>query len=197
MKRSGAAVKKSGDFPEPSTMKDLRYPIGRFEHSGLVSGRDLSTWIGQIEVLPEQLRQVVVRLSDEQVDTVYRPGGWTIRQVVHHLADSHTNCYVRFKWALTEEEPTIKTYDERRWAELVDYRLVPVQTSLDFLSLLHERWVVLLRALTPDQLSRRFVHPESGPSELAWNVGNYAWHGRHHLAHITGTVEREGWNVSV
>jgi hypothetical protein len=174
-------------------MQDLRYPIGRFEHQGPVDGATLAAWIGQIEALPGQLRDAVSRLTDEQLDTPYRPGGWTIRQVVHHVPDSHLNGYVRCKWALTEDQPLIKTYDEARWAELADYRTVPVETSLRFLAAIHEKWVALLRVLTREQLSRRFVHPDWGTVELAWNVGNYAWHGRHHLAHVTTTVERNGW----
>ena len=149
--------------------------------------------MSQIEVLPEQMRRAVTGLTEEQLDTPYRPGGWTLRQVIHHVPDSHLNSYIRFKWALTEEEPVIKTYDEARWAELADYRVGAVETSLSFLELLHAKWITLLRSLSHEQLSRRFVHPVSGPFELAWNVGHYAWHGRHHLAHVTGTVLREGW----
>lgn len=174
-------------------MPDLRYPIGKFEHDGSVTDDDLERWISQIEALPDQMRRAVAELTEEQLDTPYRPGGWTLRQVVHHVPDSHLNSYVRFKWALTEEEPVIKAYDEQRWAELDDYRVLSVQGSLDFLALLHARWATLLRSLSHEQFRRRFVHPVSGPTELSWNVGSYAWHGRHHLAHITSTVEREGW----
>lgn len=173
-------------------MTDLRYPIGKFEHDGPVTDDDLARWIDQIEALPKQMRRAVTDLTDEQLDTHYRPGGWTLRQVVHHVPDSHLNSYVRFKWALTEDEPTIKTYDEQRWAELTDYQIVPVETSLDFLALLHAKWGVLLRSLSREQLARQFVHPVTGPVELAWSVGHYAWHGQHHLAHITSTIEREG-----
>ncbi len=172
---------------------DLRYPIGQFDPPGSITGADVGRWIDEIEALPEELRRAVAGLTDEQLDTPYRPGGWTLRQVVHHVLDSHLNSYIRFKWALTEEEPAIKTYEEARWAELADYRL-PVEPSLDFLALLHAKWVALLRVLTPEQWSRRFVHPEWGSVELSWNVGNYAWHGRHHLAHITTTIAREGWS---
>lgn len=174
-------------------MSDLRYPIGRFEHDGPVTDDDLTRWIGEIEALPEQLRRAVEGLTDAQLDTRYRPGGWTLRQVVHHLPDSHTNAYVRFKWALTEDEPAIKTYDEKRWAELDDARTASVETSLALLAALHARWVATLRTLTTEQWSRPYVHPKSGPWALDWATGQYAWHGRHHLAHITTTVEREGW----
>jgi len=174
-------------------MSDLRYPIGQFEHHGPVDPHQLDVWIGQIEALPEQMRQAVEGLADGQLDTTYRPRGWTLRQVVHHVPDSHLNSYIRFKWALTEDEPLIKAYDEQGWAELADYRMVPVRTSLDLLASLHERWVGLLRGLSPAQLSRQFRHPVSDPAELAHNVGLYAWHGRHHLAHITSTIDRHGW----
>ena len=178
-------------------MTDLRYPIGRFHHEGPVTDDDRARWIGEIEALPDQMRRAVTGLTDAQLDTPYRPGGWTIRQVVHHVPDSHVNSYIRFKWALTEEVPLVKTYEEQRWAELADYRVVPVDVSLRFLALLHEKWVLLLRSLSREQWSRRFVHPESGPTELARSLGHYAWHGRHHLAHITGTIEREGWSSEV
>lgn len=182
------ALKTSNVF-----MPNLRYPIGLFDHTGPVTDADLTRWIDEIEALPDQMRRAVAGLTDAQLDTPYRPSGWTLRQVVHHVPDSHLNCYVRFKWALTEDEPTIKPYDERCWAALADVRLVPVATSLDFLALLHTKWVALLRALSREQWARRFVHPAAGPAELAWTVGSYAWHGRHHLAHITRTVKREGW----
>ena len=171
---------------------DLRYPIGRFEHDGPVTDSDRERWIAEVEALPEQMRRAVEGLSDAQLDTPYRPGGWTIRQVVHHVPDSHVNSYVRFKWALTEDEPVIKAYDEVGWANLADYR-APVGPSLDFLAALHAKWVRLLRTMTDEQWARRFVHPESGPTELALALGSYAWHGQHHLAHITSTVEREVW----
>jgi hypothetical protein len=176
-------------------MNELRYPIGRFEHDGPVTDEDLALWIGQIEALPGQMRHAVSGLSDAQRDTPYRPGGWTIRQVVHHVPDSHLNGYVRFKWALTEQEPVIKVYDQAAWAELGDYLVVPVETSLDFLALLHDRWVALVRSLSRADLARGFIHPEWGTVDLASTVGLYAWHGRHHLAHIEGAAEREGWRA--
>ncbi|HLV25544.1 MAG TPA: putative metal-dependent hydrolase [Gemmatimonadales bacterium] len=169
-------------------MSDLRYPIGQFEHEGEISGRQLNEWIEQLEELPEQMRQTVEGLSDDVLDTPYRPGGWTIRQVVHHVPDSHMNCYLRLKWALTEDDPVIKTYHEERWAELPDSREAPVQASLDLLASLHVKLVTLLRSLTPEQLLRRYTHPDSGPTSLAYAAGIYAWHGRHHLAHITNTL---------
>lgn len=168
-----------------------QYPIGRFAHEGPVGDEDLERWIGEIEALPERMRRAVEGLTEAQLDTPYRPGGWTLRQVVHHVPDSHLNAYLRCKWALTEDEPRIKPYDEKGWAELADSRTLPVGPSLDLLAALHARWVALLRSLTREQLARRFVHPESGPVELAWAVGSYAWHGRHHLAHVTSTLARE------
>lgn len=174
-------------------MQDLRYPIGKFKHSGEISDRQIQSWIDDIEALPGQLRETVSGLTDEQLDTPYRPDGWTVRQVVHHIGDSHLNSLIRFKWALTEEMPTIKTYDQARWAELEDYRLVPVAISLNFIESLHTRWVVLLRSLSREDLARKFIHPEIGPVELGWNIGLYAWDGRHHLAHITRLKERMGW----
>lgn len=173
---------------------DPRYPIGQFEHDGPVAAADIVRWIEEIEDLPSLVRQAVAGLRAEQLATRYRPGGWTLSQVVHHLLDSHLNSYIRFKWTLTEDEPAIKTYEEARWAELADYEIVSLESTLDFLELLHARWGALLRSLSPEQLARRFVHPEWGTVDLGWNIGNYAWHGRHHLAHITTTVEREGWS---
>ena len=174
-------------------MTDLRYPIGEFEPPAEVTPEDLESWLGEIEALPQALRAAVAGLPDEQLDTRYRPGGWTLRQVIHHLPDSHLNGYLRFKWALTEHEPTIKTYDEVGAAGLADYRTVPVETSVDFLELLHRKWILLLRALTPEQWARCFIHPDLGKLDLATTAALYAWHGRHHLAHITTTIERLGW----
>lgn len=173
-------------------MEHLRYPIGKFEHAGPVSDLEIKGWIDQIEALPALLRDAASTLTDAQLDTRYRPEGWTLRQVIHHVPDSHTNAYIRFKWALTEDKPRIKAYDEKAWAELSDSRL-PVAVSLDHLAAIHARWVGLLRSMTREQFGRKFDHPESGESTLEGVVGMYAWHGRHHLAHVTGTVEREGW----
>ena len=174
-------------------LEKLRYPIGKFEAPAVVSADAVRAWIDEIERLPGALRSVIESLTPEQLEVPYRPGGWCGRQVVHHVADSHMNSFVRFKWALTEDRPTIKAYHEDRWAELPDYTDVPVSTSLRFLEALHERWVTLLRGLSADDRQREFVHPDSGPVRLDVNIGIYAWHGRHHLAHVTQLVEREGW----
>ncbi len=175
------------------SLEGLRYPIGRFEPPPEVTAAHVEGWIDDIERLPGDLRRVVEPLSSEQLETRYRPGGWTLRQVVHHLTESHLNSYIRFKWALTEERSRIKAYDEERWAELADVAAVPVGVSLDLLDALHRRWVGLLRTLSSQQLKREFVHPESGVVRLDVNVGIYAWHGRHHLAHIEGVARRLGW----
>ena len=174
---------------------DLRYPIGKFSPPARIEARDVAGWIDEIEDLPRRLRRAVEGLTPAQLDTPYRPGGWTVRQVVHHLGDSHMNSLLRFKWALTEERPTIKPYSEHRWAQLPDYSAVPIAVALDFLAALHVRLVALLRALSPADLAREFVHPESGVVPLNRNIGIYAWHGRHHLAHITRLAEREGWTA--
>ncbi len=173
--------------------EDLRFPIGPFDASAEVTASKIEGWIDEIARFPAKLRAVVEPLTVEQLETRYRPGGWRVRQVVHHLADSHMNSFVRFKWALTEDRPRIKAYFEERWANLADYGEVPVSTSIAFLAALHDRWVVLLRALSEEDLGREFVHPDSGPVRLDLNIGIYAWHGRHHLAHITSLAEREGW----
>ncbi len=169
-------------MPDP-TADPLRFPVGRFVHDGPVTPADLAGWIDEVAALPAALRAAVSPLAEARLDTPYRPGGWTVRQVVHHVPDSHANAYVRFKWALTEDAPAIKAYNETAWAELPDSR-APVGISLDLLDALHARWVVLMRALTPADWARTFVHPVSGPTRLDRTAGMYAWHGRHHLAHI-------------
>ncbi|MDE2927376.1 MAG: bacillithiol transferase BstA [Acidobacteriota bacterium] len=179
-----------------SQTTDLRYPIGKFSLPGEMTPGRIAAWIDDISALPRDLRRTVSPLTDGQLDTPYRPGGWTVRQVVHHLADSHMNSYIRFKLALTEERPVIKAYDEKSWAELPDSR-EPIASSLDLLSALHRRWADLLRGLSRAQLQREFVHPESGASRLEVMVAAYSWHGRHHLAHIQRLLEREGWGAAV
>ncbi|MCP1156818.1 YfiT family bacillithiol transferase [Bacillus infantis] len=173
-------------------MMDLRYPIGNFQYDGEITNSVTRDWIYEIEILPRLLRDAVKDLDDEQLDTPYRSGGWTVRQVIHHLADSHMNAYVRFKLALTEKTPVIKPYDETNWAELSDYKL-PIDISLSLLEALHERWTGLLRSLIPADMEKTFIHPDSGEVTVGKNIGIYAWHGRHHLAHITSLCNREGW----
>jgi hypothetical protein len=172
---------------------DLRYPIGPFSFPETVSKQELERDIEQIAQTPNELRKAIRGLTNEQLDTAYRPGGWTVRQVVHHLPDSHLNSYVRFKLAVTEDEPLVKAYDESRWAELEDARRAPIDASLTLLDSLHERWVVFLRSLDDTLLSRTFRHPEVGVIRVDQNVALYAWHGRHHVAHITSLREREGF----
>ena len=174
-------------------MNDLRYPIGKFRFDGKMSEQERSAFIDQIEAAPGKLRAALTGLSPQQLDTPYRPGGWTGRQVVHHVPDSHLNSYMRFKLALTENEPTIKPYYEDRWAELEEARSAPVEISLALLEALHRRWVLMLRNIKAEEWSRTFRHPELGLISLEKNVALYAWHGRHHVAHITSLRERNGW----
>jgi|SRR5436853_1229292 len=172
---------------------DLQYPIGRFNWDGESAPAQREQFINDISELSAQLRVAVARLTDEQFDTPYRDGGWTVRQVVHHLADSHLNSYVRFRLALTEDTPTIKAYDEAQWAALEDARHAPVEVSLTLLESLHDRWVRLLRSLQPEDFARCFNHPERGPISLDANLALYSWHGKHHTAHINNLRERQGW----
>ncbi|QQZ09639.1 YfiT family bacillithiol transferase [Heyndrickxia vini] len=171
---------------------DLKYPIGKFQFNGEVTTSVTKEWINEIEDFPRLLQDAVKDLNNEQLDTPYRSGGWTVRQVIHHLADSHMNAYVRFKLALTEEKPVIKPYDETEWAELSDYKL-PIDISLSLLESLHKRWTNLLRSLSGADLEKTFIHPVSGDVSVGENIGIYAWHGRHHLAHITSLCKRNGW----
>lgn len=174
-------------------MDDLRYPIGQFEHGGDIGAKAIAGWIDEIAGLPQAMRLAVDGLDDSQLDTPYRPGGWTVRQVVHHVPESHMNSYIRFKWALTEDEPLIKVYDEVKWAELDDGRAAPIEPSLRLLDALHGRWVIALRAISTEQWKRGLRHPELGAGRLDRIVGMYAWHGQHHVAHITALRAREGW----
>jgi uncharacterized damage-inducible protein DinB len=174
-------------------MDDLRFPVGKFHYQGSVNDQQKQAFLDDIEQTPAKLRAAVRGLSDSQLDTPYRPEGWTVRQVVHHVPDSHLNSYVRFKLALTEDEPTIKTYAEDRWAELSDTKATPVEVSLVLLESLHDRWVRLLRSLTAEQWKRTFRHPELGPMTLEKTLALYAWHGRHHVAHITELRQRMSW----
>lgn len=172
---------------------DFRYPIGPFRRPSAVTGTDRREAIDQITALPERLRAAVQGLSDARLDTAYRPEGWTVRQVVHHIADSHVNAYARFRLALTEETPTIKPYEEKRWAELPDARTAPPAPSLNLLDALHDRWARLLRSLGGEAWERTWHNPETGTLSLEQALLHYAWHGRHHTAHITALRERERW----
>lgn len=173
---------------------DLRYPIGKFDWNITVSEAEYPRLIAEIATAPAALRSAVAGLSREQLETPYRPGGWTIKQVVHHVPDSHMNAYTRFKLALTENEPTIKPYEEDKWAELPDSQRVPIEVSLDLLDALHTRWVTLLRALDAADFARTLRHPEHNRiMTLGQLLALYAWHGRHHVAHITSLRKREGW----
>jgi uncharacterized damage-inducible protein DinB len=173
--------------------KDPRYPIGKFNKNITVTKEMRSDFINTIETLPSQLRKEVENLSQQQLDTPYRNGGWTIRQVVHHLPDSHINSYVRFKLALTEDNPAIKTYEEHLWAELPDTFKTPIDVSLNLLESLHTRWVILLRSLTDEQYEKTFQHPEWNKITLSTVLALYAWHSKHHLAHITELKKKMGW----
>ena len=170
---------------------DLRYPIGHYTVPDR-SPETAARLVDEIAEAPRRLREAVAGLDAGQLDTPYRDGGWTVRQVTHHVADSHANAYVRFKLALTEDTPRIKPYDESRWAELPDSKLDP-EVSLRLLELLHERWVALLRALPDEALDRAYDHPDNGVTTLRAALGIYAWHGKHHVAHVTSLRERMGW----
>ena len=172
--------------------KDPRYPIGKFRRAEVSTGSH-GPAIATIAALPENMRSAVYGLSAQQLDTPYREGGWTVRQLVHHVADSHMNAYIRFRLALTEDWPTIKTYDERIWAELPDARTAPVDISLDLLDALHRRWALLLRSLTEEQWQRGYTHPEHGRQSIADATQMYDWHSQHHVAHITELRKRMRW----
>lgn len=174
-------------------MDELSYPIGKFQYDQPLTDEGRQACIRQIVEAPAKLRQAVAGLTDAQLDTPYRPNGWTVRQVVHHLPDSHLTSYGRFRLALTEDHPPVKAFAEDRWAELPDARSAPVEMSLTLLDALHQRWVLLLRSLTPEQLARTFQHSDLGPVPLHKNIALYAWHGRHHVAQITALRERMKW----
>lgn len=175
------------------TLEQLRFPVGKFNVSASPRDEELPGFIREIAEAPARLREAVAGLDESRLDSPYRPDGWTVRQVVHHLPDSHMNSLLRIKWALTEDEPMIKTYEEQRWAELPDGRSAPPELSLALLTALHARWVFLLNSLTPEQLLRCFRHPELGKVSVRVAIAFYAWHGRHHIAHITSLRERMGW----
>lgn len=174
-------------------MTDFRYPTGRFTADPNPTAETRNRHIDQIAILPSRMRQAIAGLKEDQLNTPYRDGGWTVRQVIHHVPDSHMNAYIRFKWALTEDVPTIKPYDEGAWAALKDSEQTPVDVSLTLLESLHARWTVLLRSLTAEDFQRKLNHPASGPHNVNWLLELYSWHGNHHVAHITSLRERMKW----
>jgi hypothetical protein len=174
-------------------LDDLRFPIGRFSPPVVSAAEVRAAHLETLGMLAERLRAAVSGLSDPQLDTPYRPEGWTVRQVVHHVADSHANCYIRFKLALTEDWPTVKPYDEVAWANLPDSRRLPVDVSLAVIEALHGRWVGLLEAMSEEDFDKGYVHPEQGRQNLAKVLALYEWHSRHHTAHITSLRARQGW----
>jgi hypothetical protein len=179
---------------ENSQLETLRYPIGKFSAPEQSSASYLSESIDAIAAFPEKLRKAVSNLTEEQLDTAYRLDGWTVRQVVHHCADSHMNCYVRLKWTLTEDNPTIKYYYEDRWSEWHDNKTMPIAPTLALLESLHYRLAYVMQDLSDAALKRTFVHPEHNKQFHIWEIiGLYAWHGNHHLAHITALAARNGW----
>lgn len=175
-------------------MPDLRYPVGKFDSALPVTAASRTAAIADIAALPTRLRAAVSGLTDAQLDTPYRPDGWTVRQVVHHLADSHLNAYTRVRLAITEDNPTIKPYAEQKWAELPDAKSAPAELSIAILDGVHQRWVLLLRTLADADFARTVVHPEHGRQmSLDFLTAMYAWHCRHHVAHITSLRTRQGW----
>lgn len=173
-------------------LEALRFPIGRFTSDPDITGVKRGMWIGHVAALPANLRAALDGLSEARLDRRYRPGGWTARQVVHHLADEHINAFTYFKMAVTEDEPVVKTYDEPRWAETEDARAAPVELSVNLLTGLHARWVVLLNSLDEKGFGRAYIH-RRGRVSIDDAIQLYAWHGLHHTAHIAGLREREGW----
>ncbi|MEP3373826.1 MAG: YfiT family bacillithiol transferase [Maribacter dokdonensis] len=172
----------------------LKYPIGRFECPESITNEDLSKWIEVLETLPKRLSALVDNFSETQLDTPYREGGWTVRQVVHHMADSHHHSYTRFKWALTENRPLIKVYQEKEWSNLIDARTAPISLSLSYLTALHAKLVYLLKRLTPEDMENSYIHPDGNVNvSVAENIGKYAWHSNHHFAHIKSLADRMGW----
>jgi uncharacterized damage-inducible protein DinB len=175
------------------TAPDLRYPVGRYTRNPHVGEGERAAAIRDLEALPDRLAAAVAGLSDKQLDTPYRPGGWTVRQVVHHVPDSHLNAYIRMKLAATEDRPPMKTYEEKAWAEQTDARTAPLEPSLALVRALHDRWTVWLRSLDDATLARAGRHPDWGEVSIDELIQQYAWHSRHHVAHITSLRGREGW----
>lgn len=173
-------------------MENLKYPVGRYKPVPTYVWSTVQTQVEEIKNFPSKLADGVGSLTGEQFDTPYRPGGWTVRELVHHIADSHMNSYIRMKWALTEDRPTIKPYDQESWAQLADAG-APVDISFNLIRSLHQRWGYLLGRLTEDDWMKEYEHPKSGTQVLWRHIDHYAWHGRHHLAHITALIERKNW----
>ena len=175
-------------------MTNLHYPIGQFSPPKIITNSIVEKWIEVLENFPTRLERLVVKLNKKQLDTPYREGGWTIRQVIHHCADSHHNSYIRFKWALTEDTPVIKAYNEKLWAELFDTKTAPIDLSIQHLKAVHAKLVYLLKGISDDDLNKTFIHPESKETVvLKENIGIYAWHCNHHYAHIEQLLIRKGW----
>lgn len=175
-------------------LEALKYPIGKEEIPEEITSVEIKDWIDDISELPQKLKEAVNKISKKQLDTPYRPEGWTLKQLIHHIADSHMSALLRFKWALTEDEPTIKAYDEKTFAELYDSRLAPVEISLDLISSLHGKWVILLENMSTDDFEKTYVHPETGRRfSLKQSLGHYSWHSRHHYAHLHNLLQKKGW----
>ena len=175
-------------------LQQLRYPIGEFESPEVITKEHVTEWVSVLEQFPIKFEALVKHLSKEQLDTPYRPEGWTVRQTIHHVSDSHHHSYTRFKWALTEDKPVIKAYFEARWAELFDTKTAPIQMSLEHIKAVHFKLVYLLKGLTEDDLNKCFIHPETNSEvPLKKNIGIYAWHSNHHYAHIENLLKRNNW----
>ena len=179
---------------ETEALEQLRYPIGKYEIPQPITEKHVNDWIAILEHLPQRLEDMVTPLSEEQLETPYRPEGWTVRQLVHHISDSHHHSYIRFKWGMTEDNPLIKPYFEKEWSKLFDAQTAPIQMSLDHLKAVHAKLVYFLKGLSKEDLQRTFRHPEdNSQSTLEENIGRYAWHGSHHFAHIENLIKRKGW----
>lgn len=174
-------------------MEDLKYPIGQFVAPEVITKEIITKWTNELESFPNRINNATVNLKDEQLDTPYRPEGWTVRQLINHCSDSHMNALLRFKWALTEDNPTIKTYNEKLFAELADSKNMPIYAALQMLSGIHERLVTLIRSLDETTLNRKVTYPDGSTIFLKEYIGLYAWHGNHHLAHITRLIDRMNW----
>lgn len=172
----------------------LRYPLGQFVCPDDITAAQIQQWIHELETLPHRLVTNVLSFTDDQLDTPYREGGWTVRQVIHHIADSHHHSYTRFKWALTKDTPLIKAYEEKSWSSLFDAKKAPVALSLNYIKVLHAKLVYLLNGLTHEQMQRCYLHPENNTKvRVAENIGKYAWHGNHHLAQIQHLALKKAW----